>query len=89
MSLDNYARQIPAEVRRRRLLTDADPIGTAFSVSSDPRMLLLAEIWYTYIEPGKERSYCPVCLANILTNMKEIRPILIELERAAQTLALL
>lgn len=87
MGIESYAKLIPADVRRLRLLTDADPIAHANTVTSDPRMMLLAEVWYTYIEPNKARSYCPVCLENIRSSMRAIKPFLIQLETASQSLA--
>jgi hypothetical protein len=89
MTIHDLAKRIPAEVRSQRLLTEADPIMNANAVSTDPQMILLAEIWYSYIEPYADRSYCPVCLNNILRNMRAMRPELQQLESVSQTLNLL
>jgi len=70
-------------------MTEADPIKNAIAVASNPQMQLLAEIWYEYIEPGRERSMCPFCLDNILSNFRMIKPILIELENDFKKLELL
>lgn len=86
MTARDLAMRIPAEVRSQRLLTEADPIITANATATDPKMILIVEVWYAYIEPFAERSYCPVCIANILSNMRKMREYLIELETNYQTL---
>lgn len=86
--MTNYtiAQRIPREVRRLRILNAADPIANALPNSSNPHMMLLAEIWYTFIEPHKERRYCGICLTNILENFRALKADLIELEKQYQLL---
>ena len=82
----HIARRIPNEVRHLRLLTASDPITNALPNSSNHHMMLLAEVWYTFIEPYKERNYCPICLANILENFKQMKADLFQLEKEYQLL---
>jgi hypothetical protein len=84
--LKETARLIPDKVRSLKLITDADPISNAIAVSSNYDMMELAEIWYTFIEPHKEKTYCPICLNNILNNFKNMRSVLIELEKEYKTI---
>lgn len=86
MGIKEVAKRIPDKVRSLRLITEADPISNALQSSADYNMMLLAEIWYEFIEPHKEKSYCPVCLGNILNNFKNMRDVLIELEKEYQTI---
>lgn len=83
----HIASRIPLEVRQLRILSDSDPISHAMPTSSNPHMMLLAEIWYAFIESHKEKSYCPICLANILQNFREMKADLIELENEYQLLS--
>lgn len=82
----SIASRIPREVRQRRILNTSDPIAKAMPSSSNPDMMLLAEIWYTFIEPHKARNYCSVCLTNILENFRALKADLIELEKQYQLL---
>jgi len=86
--MPNYtiARRIPTQVRQLRILNANDPIGNAMPNSSNHHMMLLAEIWYTFIEPHKEKNYCHVCLANILEKFRQIKADLIQLENEYQLL---
>lgn len=90
--MDNTAysmlgRKIPSAVRDLKLLTDAEPILIATSSSKDKNMLMLAKIWYEFIEPLSEKNYdCPKCMATILSSWKELRPTLIELSLEEQML---
>ena len=81
------ASRIPHSVRQLRILTAADPIMHAQPNSSNLHMMLLAAIWYTFIEPHKEKSYCPICLANILQNFKAMKADLLALEKQDQLLS--
>lgn len=81
MNLRQTAAKIPAIIRRERLLTPEDPIYNAVAAVTNQNMMLLAEIWYSYIEPNKDRGYCPVCLTNIKNNFQSLQPELIELEK--------
>lgn len=78
--LKTLALQIPDKIRSERLLTDADPIANAKATENDANMQLLAKIWFTYIEPHKEFSTCPICLTNILSSFKNLKPALMEIE---------
>lgn len=84
--LKNLAMQIPDRIRSERLLTDADPIKNAKANSMDENMILLSKIWFTYIEPHKEASNCPLCLNNILSSFQNLKPALMELEESFQKL---
>ena len=81
------ASRIPHSVRQLIILTPTDPINSAMPNSSNPHMMLLAEMWYTFIEPHKEKSYCPICLANILQNFKAMKADLLALEKQDQLLS--
>lgn len=86
-ALKTYAKRIPHQVRSERILTGYDPIQNAVPVQANPHMLLLFEVWFTFIEPTKEKKYnCPVCLQNVLNNFREMKGDLIELEREYQLL---
>ena len=76
--------QIPEKVRSERLLTDADPIENAKPNSLDANMMLLSKIWFAYIEPHKESSNCPLCLNNIISGFRNLKPALMELEAFKQ-----
>ena len=86
-NLRDIAVRIPDRVRSQRLLVDADPIGKAVSSPNDPAMQLLMAVWYEFVEPhGNMNLNCPYCRENVLTNMRAIVPVLLELERDYQTL---
>ena len=78
--LKNLALQIPDKIRSERLLTDADPIANAKASENDSNMQLLSKVWFAYIEPHKEASNCPLCLANIISSFKNLKPMLMEIE---------
>lgn len=86
MNSYTIAKRIPDIIRQKRLLTETDPIAQAIASSNNPQMMLLAEVWYTFIEPHKERMYCGVCLANILENFRALKQDLIRLESEYQLL---
>lgn len=86
MNAADIAKRIPDRVRSERLMTEADPIASAIPVASNYHMLLLIEVWHTYIEPHKPRGICPVCLDNILKGFRSMKPALLELEKQYQLL---
>jgi hypothetical protein len=88
-TIKDIAKKIPDEVRSLRILTENNPIFNATNSINSHHMILLTDVWYTFIEPNKERSTCPICLENILTNFIQMQEILIELEQDYQKLKLL
>ena len=85
MTIKIFAKAIPNNVRSQ-LLSETDPIYNAVAVASNPHMQYLLKVWHDYIEPNKEVSNCPICIGNILTNFKQMRDVLIELENEHQYL---
>lgn len=81
MLIKELAKRIPDKVRSQRIVTISDPILYALPNQFNPHMMMLAEIWYEFIETNKERSYCPVCLSNILNNYRQMKQALIDLEK--------
>lgn len=80
-------RKIPKVVREDKLLSDLEPILNATASVKDKNMLMLAKIWYEFIEPLSEKNYdCPKCLAGILSSWRELRPTLINLSKEEQML---
>lgn len=88
-TIKEIAKKIPDEVRSLRILTPENPIFNATNSLINPHMKLLADVWYTFIEPNKDRSTCPICLENILTNFGQMQETLIELEEDYQKLKML
>jgi len=86
MGIRETAKRIPDKVRSLRIITEDDPIGKAIPSSSNYEMMLLAEIWYEFVEPNKEKAYCPICLDNILTKFRIMKDTLIELEKEYKTI---
>ena len=86
MSIKNIAARIPHEVRNQILLTEDDIIFNAVSVWENPKMQILLKIWHQFIEPQKEMTQCPICIGNVLTNFRQMKPYLIELENEYQKL---
>lgn len=86
MNLRDLAKKIPDGVRGQRILTSADPIHNATPAAHDQSMMLLAEIWYTWVDPSAIKAYCPICLDNLLKNFRAIYDDLIDLEKEYNTL---
>lgn len=84
MTIKHFAKAIPNDVRS--FLLENEIIFKAIAVSSNPNMQYLLKVWHDYIEPNKEVSNCPICIGNILTNFKQMREILIEIENEYQYL---
>lgn len=85
MTIKRFANEIPIDIRQL-LVIENGTIDNAISVKDNPEMQYLLTIWHTYIEPNKEISYCPICLATILTNFKQMLPVLIDIENEYQIL---
>lgn len=79
MTNREIASNIPNEVRSSLLITADDPITKAVASKDNPHMKILMKIWYEYIEPGIIPD-CPICINNVLTNFRQMRDALIELE---------
>lgn len=86
MSIKAIAKHIPDEVRSRFLLNASDPIFNAVPIKDNEHMKLLLKIWHEFVEPSKEISDCSICINNILTNFRQMKEILIELENEYQIL---
>lgn len=83
MTAKQIAGLIPAEYRREMLETNA--ISSAMASGGDPTMQYLAVIWKKYIDPN-EKLDCSLCLERILRNLRELQPLLVELERESRLL---
>jgi hypothetical protein len=86
MSIKRIAKRIPDEVRSQFILSEDDPIYNAVAVKDNEPMKLLLKIWKEFVEPHKEISDCSICINNILTNYRQMKDILIELENDYQFL---
>lgn len=84
--LKEIASKIPDNVRSSLLITDTDPIYNASANQNNENMIILARIWYEFIEPDKEFTKCAICLTNILTNFRQMKSDLVELENEYQQL---
>ncbi|TWP28437.1 hypothetical protein ETU09_05800 [Apibacter muscae] len=80
-SIKELAKKIPDNIRSGYLITEEDPILNASPKLSNPNMKLLAEIWKKFIYPNEEITDCPICMDRILTNFRQMKDDLIELER--------
>lgn len=89
MTIKLICTKIPDEVRSLLLLSKKEPILHATNTLNDPNMRVLADVWYEYIEPEKERGTCPICLENIRTNFRQMHSTLVQLEEEYQKLNLL
>ncbi len=86
MSIKLIAKRIPDEVRSQLILSNDDPIYNAVAVKDNEHMKLLLKIWKEFVEPHKEISDCSICINTILTNYRQMKDILIELENDYQFL---
>lgn len=86
MNIKSLAAKIPHEVRNQILLTEDDIIFNAVAVWENPKMQILLKIWHQFIEPQTEAVNCPICTGNILTNFRQMKSYLIELENEYQKL---
>lgn len=78
-TIKSIALKIPTNVRAE-ILTASDPISNAYANANNSHMMFLAKVWYEFIEPHRQFSTCPICLNNILTSFKQMKPYLVELE---------
>lgn len=81
MDIRAFCSKIPDKVRSQRIFTNKNPILHAVPSDLNYEMMLLADIWYEFIEPFKEKSYCPICMKNILENYKTMYLELCQLEK--------
>ena len=58
----------------------------AVSSKDNPQMKILLRVWFEFIEPDKEDTDCPICIGNIMTNYRQMKGALIELENEYQKL---
>lgn len=89
MFIKKIAEMIPDKVRSEVLLTEKDIIENAVASASNENMQKLLKIWHTFVEPNKESVNCSVCLNGIITNFKQLKPYLIDLENDYQKLKIL
>lgn len=83
MSLRRIAELIPAEYRKEILETNM--IDEAMAIAGDEPMHYLAIIWKDYIEPEFSPD-CNLCYSRVLKNLRQMKHILIEMERQYQLL---
>lgn len=86
MSIKVIAQRIPDNVRSEIILTNEDIIFNAIPSKDNPQMKILLMIWSEFVEPGKDIGDCPICIGNILTNYRQMKAVLIELEQEYQKL---
>lgn len=83
----DIARRIPDRVRSGMLMVESDPIQKAVASGANKPMMLLFDIWNEFIEKkNPDDRDCPVCLKTMLSNFREIYPMLIQLEKEANLL---
>ncbi|MGB3452952.1 MAG: hypothetical protein WBA59_03900 [Moheibacter sp.] len=85
ITIKNIAKKIPGNVRAE-ILSESDPIANAHANASNENMMFLAKAWYEFIEPTKEMTNCTICLNNILTSFRQMKPYLVELENEKRLL---
>lgn len=85
MTIKIFAKTIPNDIRKQ-LVSEPDPIATAIAVADNIEMKFLLKIWHDYIEPNKPISTCSICMQNILLNFKQMKPVLMEIEKEYQLL---
>lgn len=83
MSLKRIALLIPPEYRKEIL--DLDMIGRAVGTSSDATMGYLIIIWKNYIEPDFSPD-CNLCIGRVLDNFRQMKKVLVELEKDSNLL---
>ncbi len=74
-----YAIKIPDSIRSERLTGVNNLIPRA--AHDKDIMIQLAKIWFLWVEPDKEQSFCPYCLNNILNNFKNMQEELDKMEQ--------
>jgi hypothetical protein len=83
MTPKEIAQLIPAEYRKEIL--ELNIIENAQAISSNESMLYLVAIWKNYVEPDFSGD-CNLCLGRVLTNLKNMLPTFVELEKESNLL---
>lgn len=78
MRLEKMAALIPAEYRKEML--DLEMIDKAIPNNTDASMHYLCVIWKEYIEPDFDPT-CNLCYSRVLTNLRTLKPTLVEIEK--------
>ncbi|WP_313214101.1 hypothetical protein [Soonwooa sp.] len=86
-SLKSLVLKVPTEVRA--LIIEEELIDKAVQSIDNKEMVKLLKIWHEFIEPDKELTACPICIGNILTNWKQMRDTIIEVENDKKILSAL
>ena len=86
MSIKIIAKRIPDNVRSEIILTNEDIIYNAVASIDNPQMKILLRVWSDFVEPHKDIGECPICIGNILTNYRQMKGVLLELEAEYQKL---
>lgn len=84
-TIREIAKKIPDEIRAK-LLSEDDPITSALPNQHNPQMVFLAKVWYDFIETNREFTLCTICMNNILTNFRQMKADLVELENEKRLL---
>lgn len=87
MTIRTLVERIPQEIRA--LIIEQELIDKAIQSIDNPQMMKLLKIWHEYIEPHKEMTGCPICIGNILTNWKQMKDTIIEMENDYKRLSAL
>lgn len=83
MTLQQIAHLIPKEYRKEIL--DTNMIVKAQGMAGNRDMDYLFTIWKSYVEPEITPD-CNLCFQRVLTNYKQLLPVLIDIEKSARTL---
>lgn len=83
MTLHAIAALIPDEYRKEIL--EMNMIDTAIAVGTDATMHYLGVIWKNYVEADFTPD-CNMCLARVLNNMKQLKPVLVQMEKDSKLL---
>ena len=83
MRLEKMAALIPAEYRKEML--DLEMIDKAIPNNTDGSMHYLCVIWKEYIEHDFDPT-CNLCYSRVLTNLKTLKPTLVEIEKQSRLL---
>jgi len=82
-NINQIAALIPAEYRKEIL--ELNMIDEAQAIGTDGSMQYLGVIWKNYVEPDFTPD-CNMCYGRVLTNFKQIKKSLIELEKQSKLL---
>jgi hypothetical protein len=83
MTLKQIASLIPREYRKEIL--ELNMIDRAIAQSTDPTMHYLGIIWKNYVDPNFTGD-CNLCYGTVLTNLKNMKTTLVEMERESKLL---